>query len=102
MLSLSVSGNSHLSSWVLYVWLSLYGFSTGTPFLASQFEWVKLELLSSILGWSSFAGVAFVLVAFALNYPLARWNVSVRFFLSLFLLMTLIHFDSDHPILCTR
>lgn len=33
--------------------------------------------MSSILGWSSFAGVAIVLVTFALNYPLAEYDAKV-------------------------
>lgn len=32
---------------------------------------------SSILGWSSLAGVGVVLVAYVLNYPLAKYNIRV-------------------------
>lgn len=31
----------------------------------------------SILGWSAFAGVVVVLVAYILNYPLAKYNIYV-------------------------
>lgn len=31
-----------------------------------------------VLGWSAFAGVAVVLVAYVLNYPLAKYSVHVR------------------------
>lgn len=32
----------------------------------------------SILGWSALAGVVVVLVAYVLNYPLAKYNIYVR------------------------
>ncbi|KAK7682642.1 hypothetical protein QCA50_014442 [Cerrena zonata] len=38
---------------------------------------IALTFLYRILGWSAFAGVAVVLVAYLLNYPLARYNVYV-------------------------
>lgn len=36
-------------------------------------------IVHRILGWSALSGVAVVLVAYALNYPLAKYNVYVRF-----------------------
>lgn len=37
----------------------------------------RSHLVDSIIGWSSLAGVAVVLAAYALNYPLAKYNISV-------------------------
>lgn len=31
-----------------------------------------------ILGWSALSGVVVVLVAYVLNYPLAKYNIYVR------------------------
>ncbi|KAG8695770.1 hypothetical protein FRC09_008943 [Ceratobasidium sp. 395] len=38
---------------------------------------IALYFLYVVLGWSSFAGVLVVLLAYAINYPLARWNISI-------------------------
>ncbi|KAG8691671.1 hypothetical protein FRC11_013282 [Ceratobasidium sp. 423] len=38
---------------------------------------IALYFLYQVLGWSSFAGVLIVLLAYAINYPLARWNISI-------------------------
>ncbi|CAE6522225.1 unnamed protein product [Rhizoctonia solani] len=38
---------------------------------------IALYFLYQVLGWSSFAGVLVVLLAYAINYPLARWNISI-------------------------
>ncbi|KAF8609489.1 P-loop containing nucleoside triphosphate hydrolase protein [Ceratobasidium sp. AG-I] len=38
---------------------------------------IALYFLYNVLGWSSFAGVLVVLLAYAINYPLARWNISI-------------------------
>ncbi|CAE6425291.1 unnamed protein product [Rhizoctonia solani] len=38
---------------------------------------IALYFLYQVLGWSSFAGVLVVLFAYAINYPLARWNISI-------------------------
>ncbi|KAG9127282.1 hypothetical protein FRC07_015040 [Ceratobasidium sp. 392] len=38
---------------------------------------IALYFLYRVLGWSSFAGVLVVLLAYAVNYPLARWNISI-------------------------
>ncbi|KAJ1310996.1 hypothetical protein OPQ81_009504 [Rhizoctonia solani] len=38
---------------------------------------IALYFLFRVLGWSSFAGVLVVLFAYAINYPLARWNISI-------------------------
>ncbi|KAF8761483.1 ABC transporter transmembrane region [Rhizoctonia solani] len=36
-----------------------------------------IALYFLVLGWSSLAGVLVVLLAYAINYPLARWNISI-------------------------
>lgn len=36
-----------------------------------------------ILGWSALSGVAVIVVTYALNYPLATYNISVRSNISL-------------------
>ena len=41
-------------------------------------RWQRLIGYSSILGWSALAGVVVVLVAYVLNYPLAKYNIFVR------------------------
>ncbi|QRV91281.1 ABC transporter [Ceratobasidium sp. AG-Ba] len=38
---------------------------------------IALYFLYQVLGLSSFAGVAVVLLAYAINYPLAKWNISI-------------------------
>jgi hypothetical protein len=38
---------------------------------------IKCLIANSILGWSAFAGVTVVLVAYVLNYPLARYSIWV-------------------------
>ncbi|THH32259.1 hypothetical protein EUX98_g1936 [Antrodiella citrinella] len=38
---------------------------------------IAMVFLYQILGWSSFAGVAVILVAYVLNYPLAKYNVFI-------------------------
>ncbi|TDL28100.1 P-loop containing nucleoside triphosphate hydrolase protein [Rickenella mellea] len=38
---------------------------------------VALVFLYRVLGWSSFAGVSVILSAFVINYPLAKYNISV-------------------------
>ncbi|TCD63205.1 hypothetical protein EIP91_005844 [Steccherinum ochraceum] len=38
---------------------------------------VAMIFLYQILGWSSFAGVAVILLAYVLNYPLAKYNVYI-------------------------
>ncbi|EPQ60440.1 pleiotropic drug resistance ABC transporter [Gloeophyllum trabeum ATCC 11539] len=38
---------------------------------------IALVFLYSVLGWSAFAGVFVVLLAYALNYPLAKYNIFV-------------------------
>ncbi|CAE6419815.1 unnamed protein product [Rhizoctonia solani] len=38
---------------------------------------IALYFLYQVLGWSSFAGILIVLLAYAINYPLARWNISI-------------------------
>ncbi|KAF8707992.1 ABC transporter transmembrane region, partial [Rhizoctonia solani] len=37
----------------------------------------RIVNLMQVLGWSSLAGVLVVLLAYAINYPLARWNISI-------------------------
>lgn len=41
-----------------------------------------------ILGWSALSGVVVVLVAYILNYPLAKYNIYVRLFRPIFLMRT--------------
>ncbi|CUA73825.1 ABC transporter ATP-binding protein/permease VMR1 [Rhizoctonia solani] len=38
---------------------------------------IALYFLYQVLGWSSLSGVLVVLLAYAINYPLARWNISI-------------------------
>ncbi|CAE6506129.1 unnamed protein product [Rhizoctonia solani] len=38
---------------------------------------IALYFLYQVLGWSSLGGVLVVLFAYAINYPLARWNISI-------------------------
>ncbi|KAF8522635.1 P-loop containing nucleoside triphosphate hydrolase protein, partial [Hysterangium stoloniferum] len=38
---------------------------------------IALVFLYNVLGWSSFAGVIVIIVTWALNYPLARWNIFI-------------------------
>jgi len=39
---------------------------------------ILLILVYRILGWSALSGVVVVLLAYVLNYPLAKYNISVR------------------------
>ena len=36
-----------------------------------------LRCLLRVLGWSALSGVAVILLAYLLNYPLAKYNISV-------------------------
>ncbi|KDQ09185.1 hypothetical protein BOTBODRAFT_179201 [Botryobasidium botryosum FD-172 SS1] len=38
---------------------------------------IALVFLYNILGWSCFVGVAIVLLAYLVNYPLAKWNLRI-------------------------
>ncbi|KAF9015690.1 P-loop containing nucleoside triphosphate hydrolase protein [Cyathus striatus] len=38
---------------------------------------IALTFLYQILGWSAFAGVVVIILAYALNYPLAKYNISI-------------------------
>lgn len=75
MLWLSDFGNSLEFVLLLYElllqWFSYIGTYT-TPLLVTQ-----INSNYSILGWSGLSGVLVVLVAFAINYPLARYDISV-------------------------
>ena len=37
----------------------------------------RLRYLLRILGWSALSGVVVILLAYLLNYPLAKYNISV-------------------------
>lgn len=57
---------------LLSQWFSYIG-----PHTTSLFT-TQLTTTYSILGWSGLSGVLVVAVAFAINYPLARYDISVR------------------------
>ncbi|KAG6919005.1 hypothetical protein DXG01_009715 [Tephrocybe rancida] len=40
---------------------------------------IALVFLYQVLGWSALSGVAVIIISYALNYPLATYNISVRF-----------------------
>ena len=53
----------------------------------------------SVLGWSSLAGVLVVMVAWILNWPLARWNIWVIHFMPSIVIMPqpFLYFRSPDP-----
>lgn len=58
-------------------------------------------MFNRLLGWSSFAGVSVVLLAYAITQPLAKWSIRVRLpkttWLRYQVFDTLV-FDVDHPV----
>jgi hypothetical protein len=75
-LCLNVSGSSLLSLHLQFG-LSLLLLSCTSMFFLS---FIPSLLMSRgrVLGWSALSGVAVVLVAYILNYPLAKYNIYVR------------------------
>lgn len=63
---------------------------------------MKYPYYSSILGWSAFAGVAVVIVAYILNYPLAKYNIYVCLAVILFRRLSNITADHETIMGCPR